>query len=675
MITSLALAMLHSTVSFAQEEAGSGYSAYQLPSDLPTSTSSVAPSPTAANTPIHSKFSEDRPPAGEEYLSGESIPSGGQMFLAPEPRDNIAPPPEPSPPDPSPPLHRVVLISNQRGIVELAGGLRLPLLRTRRVVRLREGWNRLVVSAPDHLTQVYRVFVGARGIKQPVMLALRPLSRLRAPSLPFELPSFDQDFGVTVQGVAQGVMAPRRPDAMSSSCVKLNASIPPTQRPLSQCLYNSLTEEIFEVGPFPRSLNPQESSAAHFLNMQVLRVSVSRSASQKRSSLSESLHRVSQHGSGGFEAAVVAAALQGDCHRVLELWKEHHSLGGTSATLTTFLALCYEGVGNFAKARELLSLGASEYVAGDDLELAALYYHYGRVLMQNSVSAAEPVYQRCLETFPWYRPCFDRMADIMIARGNPSAADKVRASFESGVEEQYLGAMALAVDHMKKREFSLAQKALRSLPRAEVFFTSAYLSALIRREIDQEKKGIIKQGIPSLQTRVVHFRAMGEVMKLMDSQRYPRLYEQALHTILRDASPERSYYLDKISDHYFTQNQCAQMRYMHFPEFQGDQPELYVAALDRKAQCYIKDQRYEEAEATVRDMQEIQPEGWLARYRMAEIYNIKGQKFAAINLYQYARRAAPDEETIREINEKIAVIEEDNTNNFSASAPSGLVGP
>lgn len=571
-------------------------------------------------------------------------------------------------------VHRVMLISNGRGKVVSMGGWSAPLSPHRTLVLMKEGWNELRVSGAGYLEQTYRVFIDARRAAEPIFLALRPVAADAPAELPLELPPFLDKINDAAKHPRDLYISQQRQDQeeeveeqrirflaqVPSSCAKLNLTIPPTQRSYSLCAYKNLAEEVFRVGPLFRGLSSQASSAAHYTSLQFQRNLASSRFSGRLALLAENLHRMTWRSALGFEAASFVALLQGQCERVLQLWQEYFQWRRSSAALTTHLAMCYESAGHDAQALKVLQYGQNA-ISAMDPEQAALYYHLARVQMKNSVAAAQPTLQRCTEVFPWYYPCYARKADVAVARGSHSQRESALASFKQATEEHYAASLRLAVDHMRKGEYSLTSKALEPLKFQEISFSVQFLKALLQRKtsksMTKEQKQKLHPYLPPPQMRVVHPASAQAVMELVEHAYDPQLYELALHVMLRESTEEHSSYVEKITRHYFERDQCSQMLSVHLPEFTGDDAELYIIAMERRAQCLMKLKKFEEAEKTLAKMKKIMPTDWRSRYGMGELYLLKKEKFTAINYFRSARQLAPPEDIISLINKKIKEIE------------------
>ena len=547
-------------------------------------------------------------------------------------------------------VYRVVLISNGSGKVGLVGGRSVPLKPLRTLVLLKEGWHDLQVSGQGYLDQMYRVFVDEKSSVEPIFLAMRKVEvQAEERKLPLELPEWTSEMSQRV----------RVPSQMPSGCAKLNLTIPPTQRRYSLCLFSNLIQEIFRVGPLLRELAPKESSAAHYTSMQFHRALAGLRSSKLLTNLAETLHRITWKGSLGFEAASLAALLAGDCQRVSQLWHELFTWGRSSAVLTTHLSVCYESVGDQKTALEILNYGQNS-LPPTEPELAAILYHLARLQMNSKVASAEATLQRCTEVFPWLRSCFHRQADVAIARGNHQQQKSILAVADQALGDELSGVLDQTITYVTEGKHKQAKAALSSLRFEKISFSAQFLRAYLYRKnlaLRGASPAAHPRRVPAHQVRVMHFDQATKVVDLLEGSPYPDLYEMALHTMIRERTDERSLYVSKITDHYYQHGRCAQILFMRLPEFTGNDPEHYILAMDRRVQCLLKTKKLDAAEVTLRVMQKVLPGGWLARYRLGELYLLKNEKFLALKYYRGARQVAPPEDKVVEINQKIADIE------------------
>ena len=525
-------------------------------------------------------------------------------------------------------------------------GRQYTITDSRIVIELKSGWNHFTIDGNGIFPQAHKIYYLKKHFTPSFYIAPRAANSSEI-----------------IQNTTSSSVA-RHPSSFSSSCHKLTASTVPAGKSQLSCPFQSLSEEIMMVGPFPSPVSPSANSASKRLYADFSEQLLSFRPPFMLQYSAENLHRTTPIGTTGYEAAGLSALLDGDCHRVNQLSAELKGLLLPSIVMRTYQALCYELEENHTLTAGHYNQLKNELTTQDHASAPALY-QIGRWQARFSLLEAEKTFIECAKKFPWFSQCVHRLADIAVAKGQFSRAPLLKKTTQitgSAVEQEVRTALKSAelgqIDEAKNR--------IDSHPLRSVSFSLIWLSQYFKNP--HQTKTIRNP-------QAYHGRVLSEtggqlVMNYLTEKRpydTPAI-ELALQTLARDSITYAHDHQMALLHYLYKQNRCAKAVSIHFPNTKIP-GRLSTATeediMDVKALCYIRLKRFAAAEEYLYESQKRFPQSWRPIFRLAEVYVAKGDINKGLANYRFVRRLMPPEEIDKEINFRVKLILNNSNNNTS----------
>lgn len=544
----------------------------------------------------------------------------------------------------------VEFTSNQHGNLYLFGSQKVSLSTERSKGYLLSGWNKLLVSGRGILPQTFYLYFDAKKSFPPFFIALRKEHNTRStiywPDIQAtKLPHYSES--VTLHN-------------QHSTCRKLNLTIPPTQRINSQCKYKSLFNEIYAIGPYFASyVVPGEVNLTYHAFLEEFHRFY---PSRRLSILGETMHRTSWDGLTGFEAASYAALTQGDCRRVHTIAKDVYKLNLLSPTTFTHLALCYEQAGLKDEAEKLLA-SIQVSLKGINPEGAALLYHLARIKGKDDILKAESIYKQCRTLFPWFRPCYERLADIAVAKGAMSSQKNIMEQWDTFSQNSIANPIRQSIQFAENRQYDQALEILNAMPYQTVSFSSLWLRLALEHHLQIQTKDKYHKMHLAFLSRIIHQPSAEHVIRYLQAQNYTPFLDSALQNMLRHHyHTEDAFHLARLSQYWHDNQGCHKLLSINFPQPQKPLSEEYADALDYRSQCAIasNDLRGHEIESILKHAHTLVQGSWRSYYRLGQHYQRQKVYQAALSYYQHAIKQLPTKDGLQQIQKDIEYLTSDD---------------
>ena len=525
--------------------------------------------------------------------------------------------------------------------LKFSGGQEVAIGPDRTYVYLREGWNDVEVRGKDIHTQNHRIFYDKNSFLPSYYIALRPAvgtPGLRTVTIT-TYPYFDVE---------------RAAAEFASSCQKLEASTPQSARKWLDCSFKSLREEIMIVGPYISQLPVQASSASarHYRNF--FEQLLSYRAAFMMNLAAEKFHRLTPHGSAGYEAVALSSLMNNDCYRVHVVDEELSQLELSSVIIQVIKAICYELAGDNNQAA--VTYQKVQNIGDEGISAASATYHLARWQARTSLLTAEKTLQDCAGKFPWYVHCINRLKDIAVAKGKYGQKDRLHQQYLTYAKSSLVAEVSHAMKLIGEDKKAEALARLEAHPLRKVAFSIVFLATYLK---NTQHGGKINRH-DAYQTRVVSTdaaRAVFEHIITADEKPNPRFLERALQILVRDGSVYRKDYLAELMHHLYSYDRCSKVIHMALPPKSAGIEDAYgESVLEMQSRCYISRKEFKKAYETLIHMQNRFPTSWKPVYRLAELYVAKEDHHMGLKHYRLALSHFPPEEILVDIYLKISEI-------------------
>lgn len=541
----------------------------------------------------------------------------------------------------NPRIYPAIFYSSAPVIITFDDGRSFALGDSRTLIELKSGWNHFQLSGPGVFPQKHKLYHYKRVFAPKFYIAPRPWPG-----------------GATLNHLSPpGVTTTRSPRHFASSCHKLKASATRHGRTRIDCPYSSLDEELKMVGPFPSPLpvgvtsNSQQTYNSFFDQLLSLRPPFMLQL------MAENLHRITPLSTSGYEAAGFSSLIAGDCHRVHELAGEVQQLGLTSSPLSTYQAICYELADDSTMAAKHYNQLLPQLKTADPTSAPALYQH-ARWQARTSLLKATQTLLQCTRSYPWFFPCFQRLADIAITKGQFSRRTQLLNQFTTYTDKALVGEVTTTLQLIQAGELDAARSRLAVHPLRDIAFSLIWIAMSLNRP---HHKTTIRTP-KAYQGRMLSEQAARLVLDHLLTTRAQDFLalEVALHIMARDSHAYAKDHQTALLTYLYEHNRCAKAIHINFPH--AASPQYLSTATDEdvmdvQSLCYLRLKHYKKAETLIFKMQHQFPSSWRPIFRLAELYIAQGQTSKGLNTFRLTQSYLPPEAIVEEIKLRIKAIE------------------
>lgn len=551
----------------------------------------------------------------------------------------------------NPRIYPAIFYSSAPLTITFDDGRSYTLGESRMLIELKSGWNHFQLSGPGIFPQQHKLYHYKRVFAPKFYIAPRPWSG-----------------ATTSSPQPSGATTTRSPRHFASSCHKLKAST--TRHGLTQidCPYSSLDEELKMVGPFPVPLPADTTSNSKQTYNSFFDQLLSFRPPFMLQLMAENLHRTTPQSTSGYEAAGLSSLIAGDCHRIHGLAGELKQLGLASIPMRTYQAICYELAEEPMRAAEHYNQLLTQLKANDPTSAPALYQR-ARWQARTSLLSAEQTLLQCTRNHPWFFPCFQRLADIAVAKGQFSRRGQLINQFTTYADGTLVGEVTATIELIQAGELDAARSRLAAHPLKDIAFSLIWLSMSLNRP---HHKTTIRTP-KAYQGRMLSEPAARLVLEhLMTTRAQDFLaLEVALHIMARDSHAYAKDHQTALLTYLYEHNRCAKAIHINFPH--AARPQYLSTATDEdimdvQSMCYLRLKHYKKAETLIFKMQHQFPSSWRPIFRLAELYIAQGQTSKGLNTFRLTQSYLPPAAIVEEIKLRIKAIQElEDSSSFGAS--------